>query len=84
MVHVFKLQSMTSENCHVGQLTSLPSDLQQRYNQLPSPQCTNLTYINTFIHKLLLFTTDDAQIRDALCHFHEALANLDYIQVSSY
>ena len=80
------LQSMhvaaATETCHVGRLTSLPSGLQQRYNQLSSPQCTNLTYIYTFLYKMLLFTPHDAEIRDLVCHFREAIANLDGIRVS--
>ena len=75
---------MATETCHVGPLTSLPPDLQQRFTQLSSPQCTNLTYINTFLHKMLLFTVQDADIRDLVHHFREAIANLDGIHVSIY
>ena len=74
---------MATETCHVGQLTSLPSGLQQRYDQLSSPQCTNLTYIYTFVYKMLLFTLQDAEIRDIVCNFREAISNLDGIHVST-
>ena len=74
---------MATETCHVGPLTPLPTNLQQRYTQLSSPQCTNLTYINTFLHKMLLFTAHDAEIRDIVGHFREAISNLDGIHVST-
>ena len=74
---------MATETCHVGQPTPLPSGLQQRYDQLSSPQCTNLTYIYTFLHKMLLFTLQDAEIRDIVCNFREAVSNLDGIHVST-
>ena len=76
------LQSMTREWCEVGTLTPLPTALQQRYDQLEAPQCTNLTYINTFRDTMLLFI-NDAEIRDILCHLSEAASNLHRIQVST-
>ena len=72
---------MTRQWCEVGLLTPLPTALQQRYDQLEAPQCTNLTYINTFRDKMLLFI-NDAEIRDILCHLSEAASNLNRIQVS--
>ena len=73
---------MPQEWCEVGTLTSLPSTLQQRYDQLEAPQCTNLTYINTFRDKMLLFI-NDAEIRDILCHLSEAASYLNHIHVST-
>ena len=73
---------MPQEWCEVGPLTPLPTALQQRYDQLEAPQCTNLTYINTFRDKMLLFI-NDAEIRDILCHLSEAASNLNRIQVST-
>ena len=72
---------MTPEMCFKGQLTILPAALQQHYDQLPSPQCTNITYMNTFVHKLLLFL-NDADIRNIVCHLNEAISNLNRLQVS--
>ena len=72
---------MPQEWCEVGPLTPLPTALQQCYDQLDAPQCTNLTYINTFRDKMLLFI-NDAEIRDILCHLSEAASNLNRIQVS--
>ena len=73
---------MPQEWCEVGTLTSLPSALQQRYDQLEATQCTNLTYINTFRDKMLLFI-NDAEIRDILCHLSEAASYLNRIHVST-
>ena len=73
---------MPHEWCEVGTLTSLPSALQQRYDQLEAPQCTNVTYINTFRDKMLLFI-NDAEIRDILCHLSEAASYLNRIYVST-
>ena len=73
---------MTEEWCEIGPLTPLPTAVQQRYNQLEAPQCTNLTYINTFRDKMLLFI-NDAEIRDILCHLSEAASNLNRIHVSA-
>ena len=73
---------MPQEWCEVGTLTPLPTALQQRYDQLEAPQCTNLTYINTFRDKMLLFI-NDSEIRDILCHLSEAASNLHRIQVST-
>ena len=77
---------MSQEWCEVGPLTPLPrtfeSDLQQRYYQLQAPQCTNLTYINTFRDKMLL-SINDAKIRDILCHLSEAASYLNRIHVST-
>ena len=70
-----------SETCHVGPLTGLPSSLQQRYDQLRAPQCTNHTYINTFLNKLVLFINDN-DIRNILCHLNDAISNLNFIHVS--
>ena len=76
---------MDSELCHVGFPTALPSDLRQRYNQLPSPQCTNITYINTFVHKMLLFliNANDSDIRNIICHLTDAVSNLNRLHVST-
>ena len=74
---------MEEEWCEVGPLTPLPTALQQRYDHLEAPQCTNLTYINTFRDKMLLFI-NDAEIRDILCHLSEAASNLNHIQVSTF
>ena len=73
---------MAEEWCEVGPLTPLPTALQQRYDQLEAPQCTNLTSINTFRDKMLLFI-NDAEIRDILCHLSEAASNLNHIHVST-
>ena len=73
---------MPQEWCKVGTLTSLPSALQQHYIQLEAPQSTNLTYINTFTDKMLLFI-NDAEIRDILCHLSEAASYLNRIHVST-
>ena len=73
---------MTPEICFKGQLTSLPNNLQQRYDQLPSPQCTNITYMHTFVNKMLLFL-NDADIRNIVCHLNEAISNLNCLQVST-
>ena len=77
---------MPQEWCEVGPLTPLPStsesDLQQCYDQLEAPQCTNLTYINTFRDKMVLFI-NDAEIRDILCHLSEATSILNRIHVST-
>ena len=78
------LQSMTpsSDTCHVGPVTPLPTTLQQRYAQLQAPQCTNLTYINTFVSKLVLFA-NDADVRNIICHLNEAISSLNSIHVSN-
>ena len=65
----------------VLQGTTYHSSIQQRYDQLPSPQCINITYMNTFVHKLLLFL-NDADIRNIVCHLNEAISNLNCLQVS--
>ena len=74
---------MPQEQCNVGPLTPLPTALQQRYDQLQAPQCTNYTYINTYMNKMLLFINSDAEIRDIYCHLHEAAFNLNRIHVST-
>ena len=76
---------MPEEQCYVGPLTPLPTSLQQRYDQLQAPQCTNLTYIKTFFHKLqlVLLRNDDDEIRNILCHLNEAVSQLRHIHVSS-
>ena len=61
--------------------STLPDALKQRYDQLPAPQCTNVTYIYTFLIKLALFT-NDAEIRDIICHLHKAVSHLQNIHVS--
>ena len=66
----------------MGQLADLPTSLQQRYDQLQAPQCTNLTYINTFSYKMFQFLSDDAEIRDIVCHLDEAVSKLHHIHVS--
>ena len=73
---------MTEEWCEVGSLIALPTALQQHYDQLEAPQCTNLTYINTFRDKMLLFI-NDTEIRDILCHLSEAASNVNHIHVST-
>ena len=73
---------MPQEWCEVGPLTPLPTALQQRYDQLEAPQCTNLTFINTFKDKMLLFF-NDAEIRDIHCHLSEAASYLNRIHVST-
>ena len=74
---------MNSELCHVGIPTALPNELRQRYGQLPSPQCTNITYMNTFVHKMLLLSINDADIRNIICHLTDAISNLNRLHVSS-
>ena len=74
------LQSMSYEACYVGEQTALSTDLQQRYDQLQAPQCTNSTYINVFINKLLPMY-HDADIREILCHLWSAVSQLDRIHV---
>lgn len=76
------LQTMDPEVCHVGQRTTLSTALQQRYDQLSSPQCTNFTYIDTFVVKLLPFY-QDADVRNVLCHLDYAIINLNLIHVSA-
>ena len=71
---------MPEEQCNVGTVIPLPTSLQQRYDELQAPQCTNLTYINTFLNKLLLF--NDNEIKNIRCHLIEAAPQLDHIQVS--
>ena len=73
---------MSEEQCNVGPLTPLPTSLQQHYDQLQAPQCTNLTYINTFLNKMLLFINDN-EIRNILCHLSEAVSQLHHIHVST-
>ena len=72
---------MTPEMCFKGQSTPLLATLQQRYDQLPSPQCTNITYMNTFVHKMLSFL-NDADIRNIVCHLTDAISNLNRLHVS--
>ena len=72
---------MPEEQCNVGPVIPLPTSLQQRYDELQAPQCTNLTYINTFLNKMLLFINDN-EIRNILCHLSEAVSQLHHIQVS--
>ena len=74
---------MTPEMCFKAQPTILSVALQQRYDQLPSPQCTNITYMNTFVHKMLSFITD-ADIRNIICHLSDAVSNLNRLQVSMH
>ena len=73
---------MTPEMCFKGEPIILSTAFQQCYDQLPSPQCTNITYMNTFVHKMLLIV-NDADIRNAICHLTEAVSNLDNLQVST-
>ena len=49
---------------------------------LEAPQCTNLTYNNTFRDKMLLFI-NDTEIRDILCNLSEAASYLNCIHVST-
>ena len=67
---------------YVGSRTALPTALQQCYDQLEAPHCTNLTYMNTFKDKMLLFI-NDAEIRDILCHLCVAASYLNHIHVST-
>ena len=73
---------MSQERCSPGSVTTLPTAIQQRYNQLEAPQCTNLTFINTLRDKMLLFI-NDAEVRDILCHLSEAASILNRIHVST-
>ena len=73
---------MSQERCSPGSVTPLPTAIQQRYNQLEAPQCTNFTFINTLRDKMLLFI-NDAEVRDILCHLSEAASNLNRIHVST-
>ena len=73
---------MSQERCSPGSVTPLPTAIQQRYNQLEAPQCTNLTFINTLRDKMLLFI-NDAEVRDILCHLSEAASILNRIHVST-
>ena len=75
-------QSMTPETCRVGQWTPLSATLQQCYDALPSPQCTDITYIYSFLYKMLPLIVRDADIRNILCHLLEAISNVDHIYVS--
>ena len=68
--------------CHVGFPTALSNSLLQRFDLLPTPQCTNITYMNTFIHKMLSFI-NDADIRDIICHLTDAISNLNRLHVST-
>ena len=68
--------------CFVGSPTALPNDLRQRYDQLPSPQCTNITYMNTFVHRMLSFI-NDADIRNIICHLTDTVSNLNRLHVST-
>ena len=72
---------MPEEQCEVAPLIPLPTSLQHRYDELQAPQCTNLTYINTFLNKMLLFINDN-ETRNILCHLNEAARQLDHIHVS--
>ena len=74
---------MPQEWCKVGTLTSLPSALQQRYDQLEAPQCTNLTYVYQYLQDKMLLFINDAEIRDNLCHLSEAASYLNRIHVST-
>ena len=76
------LQSINQKSCHVGFPTDLSNSLQQCDDQLPSPQCTNITYMYTFVNKMLLFL-NDADVRNIVCHLNEAISNLNCFQVST-
>ena len=82
--YIYGMQAMTpnSETCHVGPVTPLPPALQQHFDQLQVPRCTNYTYINTFLHKLVLFT-NDADVRNIICHLNDAISSLNSIHVSN-
>ena len=73
---------MIPEMCFKGQPTILSDALLQRYDQLPSPQCTNITYMYTFVHKMLSFI-NDADIRNTICHLTDAVSNLNRLHVST-
>ena len=74
---------MTPEMCFKREPIILPPALQQRYDQLPSPQCTNITYMNTFVHKMLLLLINDADVRNIICHLTDAVSNLNRLHVST-
>ena len=73
---------MNEEACYVGGLIPLPTALQDSYNLLSAPQCTNHTYIKTFVHKMLSFISDP-DITNIVCHLNEAAGNLNLIHVSA-
>ena len=73
---------MSQEQCVVEPRTHLTTALQQRYEQLEEPQCTNLTYINAFRFKMLRFL-NDSEIRDIVCHLGEAASYRNGIHVST-
>jgi len=72
---------MNPEMCYVGQSTLLSTALQHVYDQLPAPQCTNITYIYTYVMKLASFT-NDTKIREIVCNLNKAISNLQNIHVS--
>ena len=65
----------------VGGLTSLPTALQQHFNSLSAPQCTNHTCIKTFVHKMVSFISDP-DLRNIVCHL-DAATNFDLIHVNA-
>ena len=73
---------MTAAMCFKAQPTILSVALQQRYDQLPSLQCTNnfITYMYNFVPKMLSFI-NDADIRNIICHLTDAVSNLNHFQV---
>ena len=74
LFHIF-LQLLSKVQCNVGSPTPLPTTLQQRYNQLSAPQCTNLTYINTFYYKILQINDADSEIINIRSKLSEAASN---------
>jgi len=73
---------MNTEMCYVGQSTPLPAVLRQVYDQLPAPQCTNITYMYTYVMKLLSFISADTEICEIVCNLNKAITNLQNIHVS--
>ena len=66
----------------MGGIIPLPTALQQEYNLLSAPQCTNHTYIKTFVHKMVSFISDP-DIANIVCHLNAAAGNLNLIHVSA-
>jgi len=73
---------MSPERCYVRTPTPLPAALRQVYDQLSAPQCTNITYIYTYVMKLLPFISADTEISEIVCNLNKAITNLQHIHVS--
>ena len=74
---------MTKETCTSGSI-ALPTALQQTYDQLSSPQCTNYTYMQAFVSKMLVHTVNDGDMRNIVCHLTDAIYNLNLIHVRKH